>query len=159
MFKNFPHIAYVLPDGNKKVLKDIMIRIYYKSGFDNEKSLYNFYNVEDGERPEDVAFKVYGSQDYHWVILLFNEILDPYYDWYMSQSDLLKYTKSKYTNIYGTKHHLDDEGYVNSLGVGTLITNYAYESEKNEKKREIKVLSPQYLKVFVDEFNKEVYNT
>lgn len=157
-FKNFPYIAYRLPDGDIKVLKDIMVRVYYKSGFDNEKSIYNFYDIGDGERPEDVSFKVYGSQEYHWVILLFNEILDPYNDWYMSQSDLLKYTKGKYQNINEIKHYVDSDGYINYEGLGNPITNYDYEISINDDRRQIKILSGEYLKVFVDEYNNTLYN-
>lgn len=157
-FKNFPHIAYTLPDGDTKILKDIMVRVYYKSGFDDEKSIYNFYDIGDGERPEDVSYKVYGSQEYHWVILLFNEILDPYNDWYMSQSNLLKYVKSKYTNMTDVHHYVDGDGYVNYEAVGTPVTNYDHELTLNEDKRQIKLLSGEYLKIFVDAYNDTLYN-
>lgn len=157
-FKNYPHLVYTLPDGDKKILKDIMVRIYYKSGFDDEKAIYNFYSIGDGERPEDVSLKVYGSQKYHWVILLFNEILDPYNDWYMSQSDLLKYTKDKYQNINDIKHYVDSDGYINYNGLGNPITNYDFEIAINDTRREIKILSSQHLKTFINSYNESLSN-
>jgi len=159
MFQNYPHIAYKLPDGERKILKDMMVRVYYRGGFDDEKATYNFYDVLDGERPEDVSFKAYGSQDYHWVILLFNEMLDPYYDWYMSQSNLLKYVKGKYDDMNAIKHYVDNEGYINSVGIGVAVTNFDYEYELNEKRRRIKILSPIYLKKFIDEHSRVVYSS
>ena len=31
---------------------------------------YDYYDVQDGETPEMIAFKYYGRPDYHWTILL-----------------------------------------------------------------------------------------
>jgi hypothetical protein len=54
------------------------------------------YSVKDGERPEHIAERVYGDPGYHWLILLTNNIIDPYHGWYMSGSALEDYIQKKY---------------------------------------------------------------
>jgi hypothetical protein len=54
------------------------------------------YSIKDGERPEHIAERVYGDPGYHWLILLTNNIIDPYHGWYMSGSALEEYIQKKY---------------------------------------------------------------
>lgn len=56
------------------------------------------YVVEDGMRPEDVAYYYYDSVDYTWLIFLSNNIIDPYYDWPMADDVFHKYLAKKYYN-------------------------------------------------------------
>jgi hypothetical protein len=51
---------------------------------------------KEGERPDTLAHKIYGKSDLHWVILLFNEIIDPYYEWPLTTSELDSYIAYKY---------------------------------------------------------------
>ena len=154
-FKNNSYIAYKDSNDVKHILTDIMSRIYYKSGFDNEKALYTLYDVREGERPEDVSFKFYGSQEYHWVILLFNEIINSYEEWYMTEQQVIDIAQSKYSDIYATHHH-EKDGFINSTGTGKLVTNLDYEISLNESKRRIRILNNIHLKIFLDEYRKKL---
>ena len=51
-----------------------MTRVKVRNKVVDEISLYEKYDVPSGERPEDTAFKHFGSAKYHWVILLTNNI-------------------------------------------------------------------------------------
>ena len=51
--------------------------------------LFDKYDVKEGEKPEDVAFKWFGDPELHWVILMTNNVTDRYYDWPMNQYSLL----------------------------------------------------------------------
>ena len=42
--------------------------------------LFDTYDVRNGERPEDIAFKWFGNAELHWVILMTNNVTDRYYD-------------------------------------------------------------------------------
>lgn len=154
-FKNNSYIAYKDSNDVKHILTDIMSRIYYKSGFDNEKALYTLYDVREGERPEDVSFKFYGSQEYHWVILLFNEIINSYEEWYMTEQQVIDIAQSKYSDIYAIHHH-EKDGFINSTGMGKLVTNLDYEISLNESKRRVKILNNIHLKIFLDEYRKKL---
>lgn len=87
-----------------------------------------------------------------------NEILDPRFDFPLSQLNLVKYCQSKYTNIYGIHHYINSSGYiVNSTQVGaTSVSNYDYEESLNESKRKIKILKPQYVEAVNREFNNKL---
>ena len=83
-FRKFEKGFYDLKgNGNEKLVTDLMTRVKVRDKVINEISLYDKYDVPSGERPEDTAFKHFGSSQYHWVILLTNNITDVYYDWPM----------------------------------------------------------------------------
>ena len=98
-FTNFEKGYYDLKgDGNQKLVTDLMTRVKVREKVINEISLYDTYDVPSGERPEDTAFKHFGSATYHWVILLTNNITDVYYDWPMSEQDFETFIRDKYSN-------------------------------------------------------------
>ena len=75
---------------------DISRRVVINSEKDGE--LYNYvpYEVKEGERPEDVAFYYYNDASYAWLVLLANNIIDPYTSWPKSQYNLDEYIKVQY---------------------------------------------------------------
>ena len=162
-------------DGNPKVVTDLMTRVKVREKVVNEMSLYDKYDVPSGERPEDTAFKHFGSAEYHWVILMTNSITDAYYEWPMSEQDFETFLKDKYTNPDGTHHYEltqssgktkaqgpDDYSYlieVNSDTIGAQnVSNRQFEQRLQDERRQINLLNPAYLNTFIEEFNKLVRN-
>lgn len=96
-FQKFPLTFYTLDD-NKTVdiVRNVFLRAVFTEELKNNYSLYDEYDIIDGETPEIVAHKIYGNSNLHWIILLLNDILDPRYDWILSQDNLFEYVKSKY---------------------------------------------------------------
>lgn len=94
-FKKYPLIAYEL-NGNRYAVKDILRRTYFTSEIKPYSNLYNEYNVPDGGTPESVSLSLYKTPYYHWVIMMFNQINNPYFDWPLQQIDLDVYCKEKY---------------------------------------------------------------
>ena len=157
-------------NGNQKLVTDLMTRVKVRDKVIDEVSLYDSYDVPSGERPEDTAFKHFGSADLHWVILLTNNITDVYYDWPMSEQTFETFLKDKYTNP-GAIHHYevtkssgkttasgpDDYSYlieVNSDATGAQsVSNREYEQRLQDEKRKIKLLNESYLSTFIEEFN------
>ena len=85
-FHNFPEIAYdPTGSGNYNTIQDITTRIKVREWIINNGALFSKYIVSNGDTPEIVAFKEYGSTDYHWVVLLFNQITNNYYGWPLSR--------------------------------------------------------------------------
>lgn len=74
------------------------------------------YTVQDGERPEDVSLKFYGTPFYHWIIMLYNNIIDPYYDWPMSSVQFDKYILRRCAELgvsqTDIKHYVNDDGII-----------------------------------------------
>jgi hypothetical protein len=54
------------------------------------------YTIAEEDRPEDIAYYYYGSTDYTWLVLLANNIIDPYHQWPLKEDDFNKYIIKKY---------------------------------------------------------------
>lgn len=96
-FNKFPLVKYdINKDGNRKVAVDILRRIAFRGNLREQASYFRKYTIQDGETPEIVANKFFGSTQLHWIILLMNEIVDPYFEWPLSSASLDDYIAKKY---------------------------------------------------------------
>ena len=106
-FENFPEIQYELSDGKRVFIKDFI----RKSRIEQEavKSIINYtkYEIQDGERPDVVATKLYNNPDLHWTFFLVNDI-DNYYDWHMDNLTFEKYMNKKYKGYYAIASQTSD---------------------------------------------------
>jgi len=55
------------------------------------------YNIPEGSTPEMVAMDIYNSPNFHWVILMINEVVDVYEGWPKDRDVLEKFTEEKYS--------------------------------------------------------------
>ena len=98
-FNYFPKSLYYLNDD--QVSLDAITNLTFKTVFNNtfkENSVvYYDYIVSEGETPEILADKIYNSSERHWIILMMNDIINPFLDWPMSYTNLNKYIDSKYS--------------------------------------------------------------
>ena len=170
-FAYFPKGTYDINNsGNEKLVTDIMRRVKVRSKVLNEISLYDLYDVPEGETPEITSHKHFGSPYYHWVILMTNNITDRYYGWPLSSYEFEQYLNTKYPNAVDDVHHYEitqssgrttGEGpsdyshkiQVNSTVSGaTAVTNRQYEERLQDEKRQIKLLNAAYLPILLEEF-------
>lgn len=136
-FSKFPILQY--PSGlNSSELRLVFVRnllrrISLTESMKSETSAFVSYDIKDGERPEHIAERVYGSTEYHWILLLCNEILDPYHDWYKSQLALDEYITKKYRGyrVYFTNSS-DALLYDTNLFEGATLTQGNVSSSVNE---------------------------
>ena len=151
-----------------KLLPDILRRVKLRSGIRSGAFLFDNYDVVDGERPEDIAFKYYGDPEYHWIILMTNNITDRYYQWPLSQPQFQEYLKDKYGagNEDATHHYeiTQTSGPTTSRDYShmvecnsdadnpTIISNRDYEHRKQDEYRQIRLLDKRYLGLFTEEF-------
>lgn len=105
-FTKFPRLAHTIDTGTTfKIVSDILRRISVNKEVRENYSMIEEYQVKDGETPETVSFKFYNDAQYHWVILLINDIIDPRYDWPLTETQLFDYVNTKYSgNISGVKY-------------------------------------------------------
>ena len=171
-FSKFPQGNYDLSgNGNEKLVTDLMRRVKVRAKITNEASLYDKYDVPNGEKPEDTAFKHFGDPELHWVILLTNNITDRYYDWPLSFQDFETFIKDKYANPDGIHHYEVTRSSGKSTGSGPSdyshkievnsdasgaqsVSNREYEQRLQDEKRQIKLLNPSFLGTFITEFEK-----
>ena len=172
-FTAFPKINYNLSgvNGNTKVVTDIFRRVKIRSKIADNVTLFDKYDVQEGEKPEDVAYKIYGETDYFWVVTLVNNVVNRYYDWPLDEYVFQQYVKDKYDNADGIHHYEITQSSGRQTGDGPAdyshliecnstepgavsVSNIEHERRLQDKKRQIDILSPNYLPVFESEFRK-----
>jgi hypothetical protein len=171
-FNKFPLITYDIK-GNKvrKLLPDILRRVKLRASIKSGGMLFDKYDVKEGEKPEDVAFKWFGDPELHWVILMTNNVTDRYYDWPMNQAQFAEYLNDKYSNPDAIHHYevTKDSGRTTSQGPSDYshkvevnsdtdnavsISFREYEEREQDKKRQIQLLNKSLLGDFVAEFDR-----
>ena len=118
-----------------------------------------------------MAVKWFGDPEYHWVILMTNNITDRYYQWPLTQPQFQNFIEDKYglasidsihhyeitqTSGRTTSNGPNDYSYLvecNSDEDGASpVTNREYEQRLQDKFRSIRLLDQRYLPTFVSEF-------
>lgn len=172
-FNEFPIIKYNLSgvNGNTIDVTDIWRKVKVRSKIANNVALFDNFDVPEGDSPETVAYKVYGDAEYFWVVCLMNNIVNRYYDWPLDEYSFQQYVKDKYDNPQGVHHfelvqssgRQEGEGPAdyshliecNETDEGAQsVSNVEYERRLQDKKRQIKLLQPNYLNNFIDEFRR-----
>jgi len=181
-FTPFPTIQYKIPNSTKSIpVTDITRRFSVANFLKNANVAFDTYFVQDGERADSVAYDYYGDVTMDWLILLVNEIHDPYFQWPLSYEEMESYLKDKYGSVENTQktiHHYEkiiqqqyiqnDNGEQRIVPEKTLIvdettylslaaferkvkTIYEYEVELNEDHRKIYLLDLNYLLLIKDQ--------
>jgi hypothetical protein len=107
-FKELPNISYIsrLPDVSSNeeyiTVKNLFKRAKLRTDVVNIITAFNYYQVEDNQRPEVVASKLYNDPELDWVILITNNITNVREQWPLSNNDLYNYMLDK----YGTEQSL-----------------------------------------------------
>ena len=136
-FQDFNNIKYSISTNKAGIPSYINIKDYFhllrvRDDIFKEDTLYTEYYIQNGERPENVSYKVYGDEQYYWVLLQINDITDYYNQWPLSSSELEKFILKKYgswshateTHHYETVETLDDNG--NLVIPGGIVVNSDY---------------------------------
>ena len=154
-FKALPKLYYPY-NGTQTIVSDIFRRVQLNKFFDNRLNLVSYY-IGDGETPELVADKFYGSSKYHWLVMIDNNLVDVKREWPLSQRTLNLYVDDK----YGAENKTDIHHYVmaedrtvvvdwDSVKVASgdyeALTNLEYEADLNDNKRQIFLLHKSYLR-------------
>ena len=164
-FNTFPIIPYdAIGNNDFKFVTNLLRRVSIRAKVKTSTALFDTYSVKNGETPEMIAHKLYGDTEYHWIVLMMNDIIDRYHQWPMSTRQFLAHLKDKYTNVDGIHHYEINQTSGDTtikIDIGTdntdypsatLITNLEYEQELQDELRRIRLLDPSYLEDFVTEF-------
>jgi hypothetical protein len=99
-FNFFPKTSYYKSKDSTSL--DIVTNITSRFNFDDRlkqnASTYYKYKIKDGDTPEILASKIYGSPEKHWIILAMNNIVDPLYEWPLGQRTIGKFIEAKYSS-------------------------------------------------------------
>ena len=185
-FTNFPKVS--LPsfaDNRSSSLDFVNSTNLFKRGKIREEiigsvSAFERFSINGDDRPDNVAFKVYGDSSLDWVILISNNILNVRDEWPMNQYDFKRYIDNKYsTSLLTQIHHYESKEVRNSKGLllqqsgiwvdadhsfswsengkkytqtgTTSVSNLQFEEDRNNKKRSINVVRSNYLEVIKED--------
>ena len=183
-FRELPNIEYqnFLSDSTGTqdyiLMKNLFLRGKLRDDIAVNFITFNRYTIGDGERPDQIAEKLYGNSGYDWVVLLCANITNLQNEFPLSSQQLYDFVTEKYgeegaNNIrfYETVEVKDnedrlilpagivvdedfqipnpDDPALGFLTPTTGVTNWEHETRINEAKREINVLKKEYLNQFV----------
>jgi hypothetical protein len=98
-FNYYPKTFYT--SNTKTTGLDSVTNIISRFGFEkelkNNSSAFYKYSVKDSDTPEIIASKFYDNSERHWIVLLFNDIIDPQFDWPLNNNTLIEFIDNKYT--------------------------------------------------------------
>ena len=172
-FNNFPNVSYDVKKNNQpQIVTNLLVRYKLTQALKSQSLNYYTYSIQEGQRPDNVAFELYDIASYSWILLLINTIHDPNYDWPLAQRSFEKFLTAKYgsepvalstvheyrkvvneqsvlfdNTIIPKKTLVVDETTYNTLSTGAreIIYKYDYEEELNESRRNILYISSSAL--------------
>ena len=114
-FEELPNISYVslLPNQNRSderiQVKNLFKRAKLRTDIDQSVTAFDYYLIQDNERPDIVAERIYDSSELDWVILVTNNITSIRNQWPLSNNELYTYCLEKYINDAGimATHHYE----------------------------------------------------
>jgi hypothetical protein len=172
-FQYFPTTENDLKqNGQSTTVTNILKRFIFKTSLEKTSRVFYEYTIQDGDRPDTIAEKYYGDAKHAWIILHFNNIKDPIFDWPLYGYYFEEYIEGKYGSVATAASTIKEyrkiltQRTVNYDGSMTperyvvvdqttynqtpnnqrrALSIYDYETELNEEKAKIKLLNNEYL--------------
>ena len=101
-FKQHPTFVYdfkynIITNGVRtSIVKDITRNVRFRKEILETVTVFDEYDIVDGETPEIIAEKIYGNPEYHWIIMLANQKWDYRTDFPLTDRDCLKACAARY---------------------------------------------------------------
>lgn len=190
-FRQLPDFNYVNLDSNLSSeytrVKNLFKRGELRSDIFVNLAFFNKYSIVGEESPDEVSLRLYDTEEFDWVILLANNIINVRDEWPLSNDSLYNYL----IDVYGSEENLqnihhyetievkDDSGRVvlrkglrteemysftyyerstqqnvTVSNASEAISNYIDAIRKEEEKRNIFVLKPEYLNVLTNDIER-----
>ena len=165
------------------LVKNLFRRTKLRDDLQSVVTLFNKYQISPGERPDTIAEYLYGDPGLDWVVMMTANIINIRDQWPLSDKELYEYADNKYGNklndvrYYETtevkdslnrlilpKGKIVDQDFkipdpsssTTDLNPVVSVSNYVHEVRENDKKRQIFVLKPEYLGMFLEDMRNEM---
>lgn len=123
-FRELPNFEYIANFPNQSfnddyvVTKNIFKRAKLREDIANAVTAFEYYQIIDNERPDQVAAKVYDNSELDWVILITNNITNINQDWPLDNNTFYKYLIDKYGSDeeLGKAHHYETVEFKDEYG-------------------------------------------
>ena len=157
MYDKLPVVRYITPQGYRE-LSDITVRFKVEQTVINEGAYPLNVTINETDRPDIVAHRVYGDSNMHWVLLNMNTMTNPYYDWVLSPQAFENYMSEKYpgytmflTDVTGTKA-FEGSFRTNDIVYATGVTNPNLQPSVQDSLKNARVVEydPQYCRLVIE---------
>ena len=100
-FNYYPKTFYTSNNNSTGIdtVTNIIARFAFEKSLKENSSAFYKYTIKDSDTPEIIAHKFYQHVERHWIVLLFNDIIDPQYDWPLQSDTLIDYINTKYSTV------------------------------------------------------------
>lgn len=124
-FRQFPKTSYdFVGQGVNTQIIDIFRFIKIDDAFVDDTSIYTYYEVSNGDRPDIVSNKLYKTPDYYWTFFILNEHLKSgLAGWPMNSVELDAFIEQEYAGV-AIQAHPQVEYTYDSPGVPGEIKEY-----------------------------------
>lgn len=137
-FRELPNFEYIANFPNQSfnddyvVAKNIFKRAKLRSDIANAVTAFNYYQIVDNERPDQVAAKVYDNPELDWVILTTNNITNINQDWPLDNNSFYKYLIDKYGSDeeLAKTHHWETVEFRDEYGRVVVPGGYQVDPQK-----------------------------
>ena len=114
-FSYIPDLDYVsrLPDskiGDYIRVKNLFRKGKLREDIFQDLTVFQKYSIKGDDRPDNVAFGIYGDSKLDWVVLMSNNILNIQTEWPLPQTDFDRFVLDKYGDydtLYNGVHHYE----------------------------------------------------
>ena len=136
-FRNVPDFDYVSRlDGQKNIseyntVKNLFKRARIRDDIFSDLMYFTKYKIVGDDRPDQVAYKLYGDSRYDWIVLLSNNVMNVASEWPMSQVSFYNYMIRKYgdESKFNDVHHYETKEIRDSIG--RIVTRAGLEVPKD----------------------------
>lgn len=104
-FKHYPLVRY----GNtvsSTVSVNLMAKIAFQKSIQQNYEVFHPYTIKEGDRADTIAYYYYGDPGYDWIVYFSNNVVDPYYDWYMDGDSLKRFITDKYGSLVNARRKI-----------------------------------------------------
>ena len=123
-FRQVPDFDYVNRDsdgkniGDYQVVKNLFKRVKIRPDILENLAYFTQYRISGDDRPDNVAFEIYGDESFDWLVMLANNIMNVQTEWPMSQAAFNDFLIKKYGDIEKSRniHHYETREMKNDRG-------------------------------------------
>ena len=118
-FNELPNIQYLSRFADQSsnedytLAKNIFRRARLREDVANAVTAFQYYQIKDDERPDQIAERIYGDPELDWVVLITNNIINYPSQWTLSNDSFYEYLIDK----YGSEEAFDDAMYLQTKEV------------------------------------------
>lgn len=97
-FSNYPIVNYQFGDAEEPaIFQNLSVYLDLIDQVQDDVSFYQTVNILDGERPDTLSQKIYGTPDYYWMFYLLNDSIR-IQGWPLRYQDMLTAGRERYPN-------------------------------------------------------------